>query len=623
GADDCVEICIDYNNVIPGSETATVPNTAGVGDSVIYGNVATVGGQTIAMKLSVVSVGNPANTTIDLADSVTGEIVIETVGVAGPTVVSNNVEFKMEFIDQVTGNPVTLNPLVVFSDLDQDTAPGPGLSASDYLYIGSDVAAVGVTPGTTLEYGFDQINGRFKGAGSEQHTDSYYGDPDSSVAIKFDQGSQYAFTLRPGKGESKFNFGKVDDTYVFEGDVGPIAEGNDDDITGGWGNDLIYGGEGNDTIDAGGDCPDHPDLCDSNPDEDPNDDIDIVYGGSGNDIIYTGDDADILYGGDDDDILYGGIDNDILYGGDGEDDVYGGVGDDTIYVDPDGGDHQDDYYGGSDSDTFVITGPTDGDNFYGGTDTKSGDENDDCDTLDLSGLNGDYQIINQTTDADGNSTSGVLQFLDALGNVIGETKFEEIEKIIPCFTPGTMIATSRGEMKVEDLTVGDKVLTRDNGMQEIVWSGSKAIDADALRADPKLKPVMITAGSLGPNLPEQDLMVSPNHRVLVSNTNVEMYFGESEVLVAAKHLVGKPGIHSVDVARTDYIHFMCERHEVVLSNGTWTESFQPGEQAINGIDDDQRAELFGLFPELTTQEGRDGYSSARMILKSFEAKLAI
>ncbi|MGB0798513.1 MAG: Hint domain-containing protein, partial [Planktomarina sp.] len=259
----------------------------------------------------------------------------------------------------------------------------------------------------------------------------------------------------------------------------------------------------------------------------------------------------------------------------------------------------------------------------GGTEAHCGnDTTHDCDTLDLSDV-GLYEIVNETNDLDGNSTSGTVNLLDTFGNVTGNIYFEEIEKIIPCFTPGTMIATPRGEVAVEDLNVGDKVLTRDNGMQEILWYGSKAIDQQDLLNDPKLRPVMITAGSLGHGLPEKDLMVSPNHRVLISNTNTALLFDDEEVLVAAKHLVDKPGIHTVDVARTDYIHFMFEQHEVVLSNGTWTESFQPGELSLNGIDDDQRDELYKLFPELQNDAGRQEYKSARHTLKAYEAKLAI
>ncbi|MCB1347866.1 MAG: hypothetical protein KDK11_04195, partial [Maritimibacter sp.] len=64
-------------------------------------------------------------------------------------------------------------------------------------------------------------------------------------------------------------------------------------------------------------------------------------------------------------------------------------------------------------------------------------------------------------------------------------------------------------------------------------------------------------------------------------------------------------------------------HEVVLSNGAWTESFQPGDYALAGVGNAQRQELFELFPELQTQAGLEDYSAARRILKKHEAKMLL
>ena len=68
---------------------------------------------------------------------------------------------------------------------------------------------------------------------------------------------------------------------------------------------------------------------------------------------------------------------------------------------------------------------------------------------------------------------------------------------------------------------------------------------------------------------------------------------------------------------------MFDQHEVILSDGTWTESFQPGSQTLAGIGDAQREEILELFPELATQEGVENYASARRSLKKHEAKLIL
>ena len=199
----------------------------------------------------------------------------------------------------------------------------------------------------------------------------------------------------------------------------------------------------------------------------------------------------------------------------------------------------------------------------------------------------------------------------------------DLAETVPCFTPGTLIATPRGERRVESLREGDRIITRDNGIQEIRWVGHKALMGRDLRHAPHLQPVVIQAGALGNGLPERDIMVSPNHRMLVAGERTLLHFDEGEVLAAAKHLIGAAGVHQVEAARIDYVHFMFDRHEVVLSNGAWTESFQPGDYSLRGIGAGQRAELLELFPELKTVKGIAGYASARRSLNRDEAQLLI
>ncbi|ETA51637.2 type I secretion protein [Rhodobacteraceae bacterium PD-2] len=197
----------------------------------------------------------------------------------------------------------------------------------------------------------------------------------------------------------------------------------------------------------------------------------------------------------------------------------------------------------------------------------------------------------------------------------------EVEEIVPCFTPGTLIATPKGERLVEDLEVGDRVITRDNGIQEIKWVGRKDLTGFDLARKPQFKPILIQQGALGNNLPEHDMLVSPNHRVLVANDKTTLYFEEREVLVAAKHLTGLDGVDEVEANGVSYIHVMFDQHEVILSNGAWTESFQPGDYSLKGIGNAQREEILELFPELEHAEGLKAYGSARRSLKKHEAAL--
>ncbi|MBT0956860.1 Hint domain-containing protein [Alphaproteobacteria bacterium KMM 3653] len=418
-------------------------------------------------------------------------------------------------------------------------------------------------------------------------------------------------TITTGDDADYIEGGSGDDIIDGGFDADTIYGGTGNDyIVGGEGSDEIYGGDGNDTIYAGLDpaFPDAINIPDDAGDLVTNNGQDFVDGGAGNDTIFGADDADTLLGGDGNDYIDGQIDDDYIDGGDGKDTLLGGDGDDTIL----GGAGNDTITGGAGVDT--LSGGDDRDTFLGGNggDTvDGGDGGDDYDTLDLTGSDVDFITYTSADQED-----GVVTFGD------GSTMtFEEIENVIPCFTPGTMIATPIGERKVEDLRAGDKVITRDNGIQTIAWYGATELDQVELIKRPHLKPILISAGALGNGLPERDMMVSPQHRVLVANEQTALYFEEREVLVAAKHLVGKPGIMEVDVPGTTYIHFMFQQHEVVLSDGAWTESFQPGDYTLEGIGEEAREEILELFPELATAEGRAAFTAARRTLKKHEAEL--
>ena len=435
-------------------------------------------------------------------------------------------------------------------------------------------------------------------------------------------------------------FGRDDADTLYGGEGNDILDGgiDDDEIWGDDGDDTIYGGQGNDVINGGV----GQDLIYGGEGDDTiqgNMDDDAIYGDEGNDTITGSLDDDLVYGGADDDEIRGGTGDDTLHGDEGDDYIQGGFGDDSIY----GGDGEDSLNGGFGADIIeggdgndtiagfdgedTIIGGAGEDTLYGGQNSdvflggnggdvvKGGEDPDDSDVdvLDLTGSNVDF-----ITYTDGDPESGVVTFLD------GSTMtFSEIENVIPCFTPGTTIATAKGERLVEELVEGDRIITRDNGIQEIAWVGHKEMTGKQLVQNPHLKPILIKAGALGNGLPERDMMVSPNHRVLVASELTQLYFEENEVLAAAKHMVGAEGIHAVDVMSTTYVHFMFERHEVVLSNGAWTESFQPGDYSLKGIGNSQRNEIMELFPELNTKTGLEGYQSARKALKKHEAKLLI
>jgi serralysin len=425
-------------------------------------------------------------------------------------------------------------------------------------------------------------------------------------------------------------FGEAGNDTLFGGTENDSLDGGigNDSLSGDDGNDILRGGDGIDTLDGGigtdslfGDAGN-----DSLTGSGGNDTID---GGSGDDILRGGTENDSLDGGIGNDSLSGDDGNDILRGGDGIDTLDGGIGTDSLFGDAGsdrlvGGDGSDTIDGGSGDDTLTgdagadrLIGGADRDLFFGGVgDIIDGSETGvDTDTLDL------REYGKARTDvlfAGGNNEAGSVNIYDTLGNLTGSLSFSNIETIVPCFTPGTLISTERGDVAVEALRAGDLVMTRDNGLQPVRWIGRRDLDRAALAAAPGLQPVLIGAGALGDGFPHRDMMVSPQHRMLVTGAAADILFGSDEVLISAIHLVGRPGILRPVMQAVSYLHVLCDAHEIILAEGTWTESFQPALRMLDAMTATQRDELRALFPKLFD---RGSFPAARRTLRAHEARL--
>lgn len=185
-----------------------------------------------------------------------------------------------------------------------------------------------------------------------------------------------------------------------------------------------------------------------------------------------------------------------------------------------------------------------------------------------------------------------------------------------CFASGSMIETATGPRPVQSLRVGDLVLTRDSGLQPLRWIGGRLLSTAELEAAPNLLPVRIAADALGPGLPAQDLTVSPQHRVLLRTPIAARMAGNSEVLVAAVHLVGMPGITRCGAkGGVGYWHLMFDRHEIVFANGAESESLYLGPMALQSLSPSARAELRALFPDLMRGPNGDTRPLARPVMR--------
>lgn len=168
-----------------------------------------------------------------------------------------------------------------------------------------------------------------------------------------------------------------------------------------------------------------------------------------------------------------------------------------------------------------------------------------------------------------------------------------------CFTPDTMIATEQGPRAIAQLRVGERILTRDNGPQEILWRGHRRMTGARLHVMPHLRPIRFASGALGFGRPDQELFVSPQHRMLIKGQAALALFNTPEVLVAAQDLVNDATI-MVDRSLQEvcYVHILLERHNIVWANGLETESFHPANTALDMVAEDQRAGLLQILPDL-------------------------
>jgi Ca2+-binding RTX toxin-like protein len=526
---------------------------------------------------------------------------------------------------------------------DNDTIFGGSGNDSIRGDIGNDSLS-GDDGNDTVEGGLG-LDTLYGGAG----VDSLSGGDDSDLIYGGNDGD----TILGGSGNDTI-YGETGSDNVSTGDGNDSIFGGDgnDTLTGGAGFDTMTGGVGADSF-VGNQDLDLIDYSASNAGVNVNLGTNTFSGGHATGDSHTGMDGiigsdfndtmvgydgsstlaadvftNLFYGGlgDDslsglggDDSLYGGANNDTVLGGSGDDSIYGGTGRDLLY----GGIGSDNIFGGDDQDLISMIfadGPT---TTLVNESVDGGGGGIDNDTLQVDITGFGWTRINLTYDPL-NIENGTITFLASDGfTVVGTLTFTDIENlVIVCFTAGTEIMTDRGAIAVEVLQPGDLVVTRDNGLQPLRWVGTRHVSLTDLLARPELQPVRIGLGALGNAGPVRSTLVSPQHRVLIEGAKAEMYFGESEVLVPAKHLLGTAEVtRAVPSEGVTYVHILFDRHELVLSNGFWTESFQPAERTLSALEDNARDEVLELFPELATNAG--AFPAARLSLKSHEARVLV
>lgn len=147
------------------------------------------------------------------------------------------------------------------------------------------------------------------------------------------------------------------------------------------------------------------------------------------------------------------------------------------------------------------------------------------------------------------------------------------------FVRGTHITLASGaQVPIEDLNVGDRVLTRDAGPQAIQW-----IAETTVRAVGDFAPVVITEGTL---FNTRDLVLSPDHRLFIYQREDRIGAGRAEVLVKVRHLINGDSVYQKDGGFVDYFQILFDEHHIIYAEGIAAETLLVDHRTRAALPDD-------------------------------------
>lgn len=322
-----------------------------------------------------------------------------------------------------------------------------------------------------------------------------------------------------------------------------------------------------------------------------------------------------------------------------------------LFADDDEDISGDDYFSGVEADTHIVT-LVDGGDLLGSYEFDHWGEDDPTETahdefhIDLSGFDDDFVIgIDSMDENDSFVVTGFDSYV-VVGDIwtfsytgtdgsqhmfaidTASAHDDTFVSVVVCFARGSRILTPTGERPVELLAAGDMVVCGDGLQRQVRWAGSRRLEADELARRPELNPVRLRKGALGTDAPARDLLLSPQHRVLLRDWRAEILFGEPAVFVPAVSLVNDLSIRQEPALEgVEYFHLLLDGHHTVFADGLECETLMPAEMAAGALDGAAREEICAIFPDLAADLSRFGPlshpaakpSEARLLLSAIPA----
>jgi hypothetical protein len=456
-----------------------------------------------------------------------------------------------------------------------------GTSVNDVIYANN---------GTDSLFGLDG-NNTLVGGTSTASVDTFYGGPNADTMT----GGAGTNTFYAGAGTESMVGGAGTNTF-YDGTYDDFGSGGTDIMVGNSATDKFYIGSTDTTVTenkASGNATLYTTVSYTNPTNvdtmylyaegitgTANNDASVTIYGDGDSTLIAGSGADYLAGGG------GGIGGNTLVAGSGADSLYGGGGANTFAFKSVADNNPNTFIGDfvEGTDKIDLSGIADSLGhsltFIGNTETEVSFSADDPGQVQTY-VSGDEAFVAVDTTNGTGATLSIRVYDNGTDNGIA---LQESDLILsgPCYCAGTCIMTDKGEVAVEELSIGDRVVTLSGSARPIKWIGQRAYAGLFAYGNPAILPVCFKAGSLGDGTPKRDLWVSPDHAMFIDG-----------ILIPAEDLVNGDGIVQADaVEEVRYFHVELDSHDVLLAEGAWSETFldrQP--HAVS-----QRAGLFRPLP---------------------------